>query len=740
MPQGVTYDVNAFLRTQGSFQKEMGSSARAADQLGRSYGTMSDRLVAGGERVRGTFAGAARDMARAGVLAGAAGIAGGVALAAREGVKFNNQMEQGALGLGTMYTAFGVASDSMSVLSGETSDFSKSLELATAMQQELFDIAKKSPATFGDIALAYESMAPGVSGVTKDLMRQRDLMSRISVLGFTTGGDFKQLGTDIGRIVQGLAGADVRVFKTLEPVLRGVFSEYTGKEAGADFAKEFNQLDPTARLEVLEDALKKVPPEVNEAFGASFGGMAATIESQLQVIAGAFGKPLMTSMKKAMATVAGDSSPLDRLEVVASFAGQQLARAADYVFAKMIRGAEYVANNWMMIATKIQQAGVLAGAALKAASVVATARLIAGYGMIAVGKGATAAQSIAGGARAGGGAWSRMARRRHMGIGRGMAGEKGGGGLGMMGRGMSKVFGKLDRGGGFGILRGLDKVALSFATLAPMLAAASVAAGGLILVFSGVAVVVGGLAAYVVSSWDEIKASIVSAMEDGRITLVPLTVALYTLWERLKLVGHAIFGNITGASVMAGSLDLLTGAVDFASMTLGGMIRVVAFGIEVWAALKLGMAAVFQLIGDGLRVMAKIPGTGDKLDGAIAAVERMTQSTLGSAQDTFATARKFQDAAAAISNTTLDPMQLAAAEKKAKSLEQALEDMLSGKGKDEDGKDKNRKGKQTKVDVNVVINTNDPDVDRLMASFISWGERASDKRTQAHEGPADQGW
>ena len=48
MAEGVNYDVNAYLRTQGSFGKEMGSAAKAADTFGKSYGSMSDRLVTQG--------------------------------------------------------------------------------------------------------------------------------------------------------------------------------------------------------------------------------------------------------------------------------------------------------------------------------------------------------------------------------------------------------------------------------------------------------------------------------------------------------------------------------------------------------------------------------------------------------------------------------------------------------------------------------------------------------------------
>lgn len=733
MPQGVTYDVNANLRAYGSFKREMATAASSADQLGKSYGSMSDRLIRSGERVAGTFAQTGRELARAGLLAGAAGLAGGVALAAREGIRFNNEMEQGTLGLATMYTTFGLAANSAAVMRGEMTEFQKSTELAASMQQEIFDIAKASPATFSDMRTAYESMAPGVTAVTKDLLRQRDLMKKISVLGFTTGGDYKQLGMDIGRIVQGVAGVDVAVFRALAPNFKKAFKEVTGEDVTGDFTAQFNKMAQQSgdtALKVVEAALAAVPPEANKAFEESFGGMSATIQSQLQVIAGAFGAPLMDSMQKAMSKVAGEESPLDRLEIVARFAGGLLARAADHIFSRLIAGAEYVANNWMMIATRIQEAGVLAGVALKAASVIATARLVAGYGMIAVGKGAAAAQAVgAGVGRARAGA-KKFAQAEHLRRGRRMSA-----------RGPSKVqkaFGVLAAMLGAKVGPNLDRTILRFATMSTVLAAGTLAFGGIIVALSAVAVVVGGFTAYVVSNWDKIKTSIVTAIQDGRITLVPLITALYTFWERLKLVGEAIFGNIEPAGVMAGGLNMMTGAVDLASTVLGGMIRVVAFGIEAWGALKLGMAAVFQLIGDGLRMMAKIPKVGAGLDDAILSIENMSVGLHDSAQNSFAQADKFKRAADAIAEAQLTPMQLDAAKKKAASLEQSLADMLDGTGKDADKK-KDRAGRKMTIKQEIVINTTDPDVDRLMAGFISFAERQSDKRVQPYESAAEQG-
>lgn len=739
MPAGVSYDVNAFLKTQGSFQKEMAGAARGADRLGKSYGSMSDRLVSAGERVRGSFAATARELGRGALLAGAAGLAGAVAMAAREGIRFNSEMEQGALGLGTMYTTFGLMEGSADVMNGKMSLFAKSTEQAESMQQSLFDIAKKSPATFEQVVTAYKSMAPSISGITGDLTRQRDLMEDMSLLGFATGGDYKQLGMDIGRISKGMAEMDNLTFQQLRPAFEKAFESVTGDKAVNDFNAQWNKaakLDPDQALQMIEMVGKSLGPEVSDAFGKSFGGMAATIQSQLQVIAGAFGKPLMKSMKKAMSKVAGEESPLDRLDVVARFAGEQLGKAADKLFAKMISGAEYVANNWMMIATRIQEAGVLAGAALKAASVIATTRLVAGYGMIAVGKGAAAAKAVGAGGRVVGGAMRKRATGLHMGIARGMKGQKGGGMAGGMGRGLGKVFGKLDAKGVLGIFKGFDSGLLKIATMVPMILTAGAAAAALGLAFSGVAVIVGGLAAHVIGSWESIKTALVEGFRDGTISLVPLITSLYTFYERLRLAGQALFGTIDATGAMVGGISMLTGAFDFASTVIGGTITAIALMIGAWAALKSGMLGVMKMvlaIGElGAKVGAVDASAIERGKANVASFESGVDSTIDRSN-------KLRAAAERISNATLDPMQLAAAEKKAKGLEGALADMLSGKDKDTK-KGRGRTGRQTKVDANIIINTNDPDVDRIMAGIINWGERASDKRTQAYEGPSEQGF
>ena len=154
MSDGVNYDVNAFLRTQGSFDAELGRAAKSADTLGSSWSRMSAGMISAGERVRGTFGSLVSDFARGGGMAIGGGMVAGIGAATVAGVKYNDTMEQGALGLATMYQTFGVSQG-----------LEKNLDLAKAFQHELIAIADASPGTTDDMITAYTAAAPAISSV-----------------------------------------------------------------------------------------------------------------------------------------------------------------------------------------------------------------------------------------------------------------------------------------------------------------------------------------------------------------------------------------------------------------------------------------------------------------------------------------------------------------------------------------------------------------------------------------------
>jgi hypothetical protein len=93
-----------------------------------------------------------------------------------------------------------------------------------------------------------------------------------------------------------------------------------------------------------------------------------------------------------------------------------------------------------------------------------------------------------------------------------------------------------------GLISGFSKLAVFAAVLVPML----LVAGALFAVVGVAAVAVAGIAAYLVSKWDELSASILKGFEDGSITLKPLVTAAMLLWEKLKKLGEALIGGTTG--------------------------------------------------------------------------------------------------------------------------------------------------------------------------------------------------
>lgn len=778
MADGVNYDVNAWLRTKGSFGREVSSAASAADTFGKRYESMAGKFMSAGRKIRGSFGLIAADLGKAALLVGGAGLAGALAAATKQGVTFNDTMEQGALGLATMYQTFGVSEG-----------LESNLKLARAMQSELIKIADASPGTNEDIFTAYQAMSPGVSGVTQDLERQRDLMSKMAVMSWTTAGDYKQMGADVGRIVRGLAGADVQVFSVLQPAIEKAFTSVTGKQVAGDFAQQFNKLakkDGDKALRIFEKALETIGPEFNEAFGQSFSGILATTESRLKALGGVFGKPIFDAGKKALNKlntegVLRDGKAWEGLQTAALFAGDLLAQGVERSMDMANRAAVWVSEHWVEAATMLRDAGLVAGAAIKSALVIGGARLAAGtavsmVGRLIAGGGAlmAAAQPVVGWMR------KRMAKDAGLkgkaartasisklaagGLARparaakaagGFAGKAGGAlaestgfaaFVGMMrtkfrslGKDLSKnkyidAFVRTTKndlaklGGMWSRVAPKREAVGRFASAGLMFGSLATVAGIAGIALGGVMVAIGGVAAYFVSNWQRISGAIVQGLEDGSITLVPLITSLYTFYLRLQLVGEALLGGSSATDMISGGLNLMTGAVDMASATLSWFIKGLSIMVGAWGTLKLGMLGILAIIEQIVRLGVKLRVV-DKsvLDRGRANIDEYARGV----QDTFTRADELARAADAIAEAKLSPLDVKKAEAKAKELQNKLSDALSGKNKGKDGRPAKPAVKIGKVVVE--MDMRDPDPDRLMAGFIPRLEAMADKRVQPYD-------
>ncbi len=729
MTEGINYQVNTWLQTQGSFDRELMGAARASDMLGSSWSRMGSSMISAGERVRGSFGAMTGEFAKSAGMAIGGGMAAGIGFATAKGLEFNNYMEQGALGLATMYQTFGV-----------NPAFDKNIELAQAMQQELVAIADASPGTTADIMMAYQSLAPGVTGVTQDLERQRALMEKIAVLGWTTGNDYKQLGNDVGRIVTGVAGADVSVFRTLAPTIKEAFEEVTGKAVVGDFAAEFNKVakaDGELALQIFEKAVSSIGAEANAAFGESFGGVLASVESRMLKLAGDFSKPLYDSMRESMVALStkGAFGPetFEGLRGAAFYAGGLIADAFEKGAGFIDRTMTYVAQNWQQIADGLRTAGIAAGLAIKSAIVIGMTRHFVGSAMIVAGKMAEVFEA----AKTGGGAaasWiGQQAKQTHMAMARGMKGG-GSGMLGAAGRGLGSVFGKASGSKDpLNIFRGMDVGILKVASLGTTIGSLGVVATMVGTALGGVVVAIAGVGAYFVEHWDRISGSIVNGLQDGSITLVPLMVSLYTFYQRLVMVGEALLGGSSAVDTVNGGLSFLTTVIDMVSGALSWFVWGLSIMVGAWATLKLAMLGVMHVVLGIVEVANTLGAVSDstleRARGNVAAFGDSVDATFHKADMLAAASEKIADA-------QLTPADYAKAEEKAKQLQQSLSDALAGTGTDAAGKKKGGRAAASKVKIDKVVvevDMRDPDPDRLFSQFIPKLENMADRRVQPYE-------
>lgn len=890
MAEEINYKVNAWLTTKGTFLDQMKAGGAAADDFSTRWSNAGSRFNEIGARMSGTTGQIVGGLAKMGAATAGVGLAGGIAAATKRGLGFAKLLETSQLTIGTMFQAFNMGASDVAVLSGETSQFAANLERAAAMQQDIYDIALKSPGAFRDINLTYTMMASGLSSITHDLERQKSIISKSAVLVGLVEGDFKQLGADIGRMSQGLAGMDVRTFAALQGPFGEAMAEVTQKQIPRDIAAAFNKLDPEKRLSVIESVLSRIPPEVGDAYEASIEGILAAAESGLDRLSLSFAQPLYNSVKTSLSRISSDQGffggqSLEQLDTAASFFGRKLAGAFERGVSLVERAVTFFANNWQTLWMKAKASAAIIATSIKIAFVVGLTRMAAGAIVSGIGTamrtGATAKQIATPIA-----AWiAKQSKATHVGIARGMKGQ-GRGMLGVIGRGVgmaasgfprarqaigtvarelvavpslistSLIFGlhevirgakglpELARTGlawtkaGFatvvarvkglpalaatgltwvkasfasmvargralpGLVRaGLGTVVAGFASmvaqarslpatitagfvatkrafigmvakaralsLSGMLAGVGRRAGGLAsragagiggmfgrgaqtgllrmatagtmlvalagpalilgVVLGGLAVAFGGLAAYITSKWQEISTSLIEGIETGQITLTPLMVSLFTLWERLKLVGEALLGGSDATSSFNGFLDIAVGMIDTVSVGLGWFIKGLSLLVGVFGALKLGIAGIVGVVAWTLEMLAKVPKVGEGLAETAAEMRKSQESWFAGAQDTFTTSEKLDRAAEKIMNARLSPEQFAKAQERAAEMQKSLKGFLESAGKKT-----TPKGAKVNVGtVNVNVSLDEPDPDRVMAQLVKPLQKMATGRTQS---------
>lgn len=738
MPEGrADYHVNAWLRARGNFARQMKRQAAAVAGLSKEIDTAGVRAQAMGRRIMGTTAATTAGWAKMTAVIGGVAAAGGMAAITASGLAFNRVMENTRLQVTTMFQMFDFGADAAKVITGETSQWEYNMAQASGAMQQLYDIAKKSPASYRQVISVYQNAAAGLSTQTENLADHMRFMEKVSLLGGLTFGDYQVLGAQMGRIMAGSAGAEMNVWKVLQkPILEagqelGSFNKQM--QIGGKLTEQFNQLTGRQRLDIMLKAMDKLPPDLAEAFGDSMAGIVSTTQSNLETVSGAFTKPMYEGFRQFLIRMRDSElfgeAGMARWELAGTVVGTLLARTADRVYMAMANGAGFLRDNWEEMTQGAYDMWRTGAAMIKAAFAFGLTRMALGATLIAAGGAARGGAAAVRGARKGVeffGPRMRAARaaatvgfgRAQMGFGRNRRGP-----LAFF----AQFMGKLAAVGGQGKL---SRVILFFTKLGAIAGVIAPLAMGAVLLtgaLGGVAVAMAGIGAYLLSKWDEISSGVRAALREGTVTLEPLIYAATLFWEKLKAVGATLLGasgpaetftTIVGFATVA--INALSGAIGIGISALAGMLRVFGF----FKAVILGLT---QIAMGFIRVGNMV---GAVSDDAMARAEANFAQMAENAAKPFLKAQELDAIAERVANITGKDLDLDAVKAKAQAMNKALADALDPSKK----KDKVKRPTGPKVAIKhleIHQDLRDTDPDRLMSAFIKPIERLADQRVQA---------
>lgn len=372
----IEYSVVAKLQAQGApqFKGDMGAAAQAASKL-------QDGLKGMGAHLYEFGAGAIGAAAKVTSIAAAMGTAAAVAAAGYIG-KNLSLLEDKSIQMGAV---IGAAT-------------STSFQAAKRESDVLFEKFKKDAVSSAGETKDFVNVAANIAGPLLGAGKSMEDLHRITKGVIQTapalGATFEQAGTDVMRMLQGGAGAELPFFKALTAI----------PSLGIKSAEVFNKWPVEKRIKAVEDALTNPAFQAAAvAAGNSFTGLKSTIEDQLKAVGGAILGPSYEAMKRGMqkwtagvmtlldssgfqqrmeryghviagriSNIAGNiSSIFPKGEEGASSFLDTIMNIADRGLGKIQDASLWVKQHWIEISTTVEKvAGGIAKAAAKAEEMV----------------------------------------------------------------------------------------------------------------------------------------------------------------------------------------------------------------------------------------------------------------------------------------------------------------------------------------------------------------------------------
>ena len=519
-----TYDVIA------RFRVDAAGATRSLSGLQASLRTIQGSL--GG--TQSAFGGMFRSMV--GIGAGYLGfqaISGAIRMATSDAIQFQSELEGTRIGIQSILGAV------------EGTGFAGAADQASDAWNRLSLDALRSTATTQQLFQIFGGMVGPMRNAGTEMERIYGITNNTVAAANALGVDFNQANRDIGAMVRGTAGVDVKLFSMLRST--GAITQNT---------EEFNALLAPERINVLEAALSQFA-DASAAYGMSFAGLSSSLADFYQHFRSSFTGPIFDAIKTIMKSILDvlivTEGTETKLSDLTNNIDNRLGLFGEHMAASLLRGFDaikrtvvFVAANWDSIVAKIQMVASVLKAAFIGAAATSLAKALAG--------------GIVGGLSRVVGLMATMAEIR----------------MGLTAASVASAAGTAGLGGTVAVA-GLGPLGAAVAMITPVLPVLAAAAAAIALV--GVAI--GGVVLLFKTNSDEMLA-----------VAQPIIRNMGDVWVSVKAIGDALWKVFRPILRIIGAL--VVGTLSPAFAALSGLLRIVAIGLEHWMTVIADWAVKFE--------------------------------------------------------------------------------------------------------------------------------------------------
>jgi hypothetical protein len=326
----VSYLVEASLKVSGgaAAESELIKVAKASDGLGKSFGKMTGGLYEAAGGLANLATSALVTTAKVAGLAGAVALSASIGAAHAVGANLS-MLEDKSIQLGSV---IGAAAEI---------PFEKAKIASDDLFKEFRRDAISSAGETADFVNVASSIAGPLIGAGLGMNELHELTKSTMAAAPALGIAFDQAGTDVMRMLQGIAGAHEPLFRAMVAI----------PSLGIKKAEEFNKLSPEKRYEKIAQALGN--PAFRDAAnmaGQSMTGLLSTTTDVLKNAGSLVGGPLFNLVKKGLGglTTGGIDlldddkfkRSLSRIGGEAEIGFRRIGLQADRIFPDMNLGAK----------------------------------------------------------------------------------------------------------------------------------------------------------------------------------------------------------------------------------------------------------------------------------------------------------------------------------------------------------------------------------------------------------------